>query len=58
MHKPLYFQRLVRLAFTISASQSGTLSVTAPPHANVAPPGHYMLLLLNRAGVPSRAMFV
>ena len=58
MHKPLYFQGLVRLAFTVSASQSGTLSVTAPPHANVAPPGYYMLFLLNRAGVPSRAQFI
>ena len=31
----------------------GTISVTAPPNANVAPPGHYMLFVLNRNGVPS-----
>ena len=31
----------------------GTLTVTAPPNPNVAPPGHYMIFLLNRNGVPS-----
>ena len=42
----------------VSTSQPGVLSVTVPPHANVAPPGYYMLCLLNRAGVPSRAQFI
>jgi PKD repeat protein len=32
--------------------------MTAPPHGNIAPPGYYMLFLLNRAGVPSHAQFV
>ena len=31
----------------------GSLSVTAPPNPNVAPPGHYMIFVLNRNGVPS-----
>ena len=31
---------------------------TSPPSANVAPPGPYMLFLLNSAGVPSVARFV
>jgi hypothetical protein len=41
-------------ANTLSFSpQAGGLSVTAPPDANSAPPGHYMLFILNRNGVPS-----
>jgi hypothetical protein len=31
------------------------LTVTGPPNANVAPPGYYMLFLLNSQGVPSVA---
>ena len=48
-------QRLVRMSFT---QGSGVLNVTAPPHGNVAPPGYYMLFILNSAGVPSVAKFV
>src|SRR5207245_4673510 len=48
-------QRMVGLAFTVGA---GALTVTSPPHANVAPPGYYMLFLVNRRGVPSVAQFV
>ena len=48
-------QRLVGLSFTTG---SGTLSVTAPPNGNIAPPGYYMLFLLNSSGVPSVAKFV
>jgi Galactose oxidase-like, Early set domain/IPT/TIG domain/Glyoxal oxidase N-terminus len=48
-------QRLVDLSFTTG---SGTLSVTAPPNGNIAPPGYYMLFLLNSSGVPSVAKFV
>ncbi|HYM74918.1 MAG TPA: galactose oxidase-like domain-containing protein [Candidatus Dormibacteraeota bacterium] len=48
-------QRLVGLNFTI---QSGALTVTSPPNANIAPPGYYMLFILNKAGVPSVAQFV
>ncbi|HEY3118327.1 MAG TPA: galactose oxidase early set domain-containing protein, partial [Chloroflexota bacterium] len=32
---------------------SGQVSVTAPSNARRAPPGHYLLFLLNRNGVPS-----
>jgi hypothetical protein len=32
--------------------------VTGPPTANIAPPGYYMLFLVNNAGVPSIANFV
>ena len=31
----------------------GGIAVTAPANANLAPPGHYMLFILNRNGVPS-----
>jgi hypothetical protein len=48
-------QRLVGLAFT---STSGVLTVNLPPNSNVAPPGYYMLFILNNAGVPSIASFV
>ncbi|HEU4952967.1 MAG TPA: galactose oxidase-like domain-containing protein, partial [Gemmatimonadales bacterium] len=38
------------LAFT---RQGDGVSVTAPSSANSAPPGHYLLFILNRNGVPS-----
>ncbi len=48
-------QRLIRLNYTAGAN---ALDVTAPPSGNIAPPGFYMLFLLNGAGVPSTASFV
>ena len=36
----------------------GGLTVTAPPNSNVAPPGPYLLFILNGNGVPSVAKFV
>ncbi|HXT19742.1 MAG TPA: galactose oxidase-like domain-containing protein [Thermoanaerobaculia bacterium] len=48
-------QRLVGLNFTTGA---GALNVTAPADGNLAPPGYYMLFILNSAGVPSLARFV
>jgi Domain of unknown function (DUF1929) len=48
-------QRFVGLAFTAG---NGSLTVTAPPNHNIAPPGYYMLFLVNSAGVPSVAQFV
>jgi hypothetical protein len=48
-------QRMIALSFTAGA---GTLSLTAPPNANIAPPGYYMLFVLNQAGVPSSASWV
>ena len=32
---------------------SGSLSVTAPANNKLAPPGHYMLFIVNARGVPS-----
>src|SRR5438552_6209177 len=48
-------QRMVGLSFT---ANSGSLTVTAPPNGNIAPPGYYMLFLLNSSGVPSVAKFI
>lgn len=48
-------QREVGLSFTAG---SGILTVTAPPNGNIAPPGYYMLFILNQSGAPSVASFV
>ena len=48
-------QREVGMSFTAG---SGALTVTAPPNSNIAPPGYYMLFILNSAGVPSLAKMV
>jgi hypothetical protein len=48
-------QRLVGVSFTTGFQ---TLTVTAPANGNIAPPGYYMLFILNSAGVPSIAKFV
>jgi hypothetical protein len=45
-------QRLVRLAFALGADK---LTATAPLNAALAPPGHYMLWIVNANGVPSVA---
>jgi hypothetical protein len=47
--------RFVPLSFTPT---TGGLTVTAPANGNLAPPGFYMLFILNSAGVPSVASFV
>lgn len=49
-------QRHIWLRVTASSSQRVT--VEAPPDAHVAPPGYYMLFLLDETGVPSTAQFV
>jgi hypothetical protein len=48
-------QRFVPLSFTTG---TGSLSVTAPVNANSAPPGNYMLFLVDTNGVPSVAAIV
>jgi hypothetical protein len=48
-------QHFVPLAFTAG---SGTLSVQAPASGAIAPPGDYMLFIVNKAGVPSVAATV
>ncbi len=46
-------QRIVHASFTVGAN--GTLQVQMPTNPDVAPPGPYMLFLLNDQGVPSDA---
>ena len=48
-------QRLLGLAFQ---RQTGALTITAPANGNVAPPGYYMLFILNADSVPSVAKIV
>ncbi len=47
-------QRYIPLSFTAS---TGSLNVQAPANANIAPPGYYMLFLVNGNGVPSVGVF-
>ena len=49
-------QLIYHLTFTASSSTS--LRATSPANANLAPPGPYMLFLINPAGVPSVAKMV
>ncbi len=48
-------QRMNKLAFV---RRPGSLVITAPPGPRSATPGHYMLFILNRQGVPSIARIV
>jgi hypothetical protein len=48
-------QRYIPVGFSAGA---GSLTVTAPADPNVAPPGHYLLFILNARGVPSVARIV
>jgi hypothetical protein len=48
-------QRLVKL--TVKRTYEGGIELAAPPKAGVAPPGYYMLFVLNQ-GVPSAASWV
>ena len=48
-------QRYVPLSFT---TDGGVINATAPANANVAPPGPYMLFLIDSDGVPSVARMV
>ena len=48
-------QRANKLTFTAG---DGTVEVTAPTGPRLAPPGHYMLFILNRNGVPSEGKII
>ena len=50
-------QRLVPLSVTRRAGGRG-VELAAPASANAAPPGYYMLFVLNGAGVPSVAKWI
>ena len=51
--------RLGSVTHSLSFSAaSGQRSVTAPANGNLAPPGHYLLTILNGSGVPSVSKIV
>lgn len=54
-HAIQFDQRWVELSFT---TQKGKLTATAPADGNHAPPGYYMLVIINTNGVPSVMPFV
>ena len=47
--------RFVPLSFSVVA---GGLQITAPPNANYAPPGPYLLWIVGTNGVPSVASWI
>ena len=53
-------QRVIGLCGTTApcSALSNTLNLTTPPNGNIAPPGYYMLFLIDSAGVPSVATFI
>jgi hypothetical protein len=55
-HSFNHSQRFVGL--TIAARTGNSVTLKAPPNANIAPPGHYMLFLLDGLGVPAVAPFI
>jgi PKD repeat protein len=48
-------QRIVHLSFSTT---TGGLNITAPANANLAPPGFYLLFLVNSNGVPAIGQFI
>ncbi|MDQ3622271.1 MAG: galactose oxidase early set domain-containing protein [Verrucomicrobiota bacterium] len=52
------FNQNQRINFLTFAVNGGNLRVTAPPNANVCPPGHYMVFVLNNAKIPSAAKII
>ena len=45
------------VALVIGTAAGGTLTLTAPPDATIAPPGYYMLFIMY-GGVPSTASWI
>lgn len=53
-HTRNFDQRLVEMTMTKDPAFPRRLYLTAPPNGNIAPPGYYLLFVLNAQGVPSR----
>ncbi|WP_430230028.1 galactose oxidase-like domain-containing protein [Nitrosomonas communis] len=49
-------QRYIKLP--VHSQTVTTVETEAPAHGNIAPPGYYMLFIINDQGVPSEARFV
>jgi hypothetical protein len=54
-HADDFDQRYVDLTFTLG---SGIITATAPANGSEAPPGYYMLVIVNSSGVPSIMPFL
>src|SRR5207247_1728482 len=54
-HDNDFDQRYVDLSFTVG---NGQITAIAPPSTNYAPPGYYMLVIVNSSGVPSVMPFL
>jgi len=52
------FDMNARLLWLTFSRQAGSLTIAAPANGSQAPPGHYMLFLVNENGVPSVARIV
>jgi hypothetical protein len=52
------FNQNQRINFLSFAQAEGELSIQAPVQGNLAPPGHYMLFLVDQNGVPSIGQIV
>ncbi len=50
-------QRMIGLNFTAN-SKTGEITATSPSNSKIAPPGYYLLFILNAAGVPSVGSFI
>jgi NPCBM/NEW2 domain/Domain of unknown function (DUF1929) len=51
-------QGQARVPISIERRSVGVLRLTAPANANIAPPGVYMLFIIDAAGVPSKAQMI
>lgn len=56
-HSVNFEQRRIPLTFSVNGAGT-TITATAPADPNVAPPGYYMLFIINSSGVPSVAKIV
>jgi hypothetical protein len=54
-HSTSFDQRYITLPF---ASGPNVVNATSPAHSGIAPPGNYMMFLINAAGVPSIASWI
>jgi galactose oxidase len=52
------FDQSQRINFLDFTAGTGVLRVAAPDRPNICPPGHYMLFILSRDGVPSVAKII
>jgi hypothetical protein len=53
-----FFDMNTRFVPVTFQQTAGGLTISAPANSNLAPPGYYMLFIVNANGVPSIAPFV